>query len=975
MTSFQFPARILNTISEYEERVRSDPELEFEFVIKPTDEEQKKGGYKVSSQTFFTTLSKYMEKNDARIIREDHVSLDIIIQNDKKIKEDGNYRVTISEKHFVKKFLKNMQLEDIPTVSIIKKSLEEPVYEDTDFDVNLNLKREKELSLDDAEFSQHLITLDTTKKTLRCKVRTSFQIGNYILDLTRVKQIKDVFKTHSQTDTQYRANTLKALNSEKQKYEIELEFSPNICEFINNENEQSYTTEDILSDLLKCVSSSEILETNTNLKGIKNKYNDLLSISHSVVSPHLSPQVNSLDHYNLKNIITTIESKSKSNKYYIAHKSDGLRQTGFINEQGLLYLYDKHFKKTDIAFKNRQNCILDGEYVTKLYNGTPTTTYIVFDVYFYDGKDVRNEKFSQRKKFIDAVYQDVKQNQNENQVYEIATKNFEELTSLENLHELTEEYLSNLTYENDGLIFTPEDPIVDKSKEKIDANKFVKSNKLKKNLYKWKDSNYHSIDFKVEFNKPVKQIFTVGNDLISKEFQKVLLKSNYPRNHVNKIGRDEFHNFLMTGNVPNKKYRNGNEYKPFESFQPYDVNGNIALIPMVGEKIYCYEEKTKNYTGPEIRNGDIVEFIYDVNKKTQHKWIPIRVRYDKEAPNWHETAESIWKSMHFPLTYEMMTGKEKLPKIKDELETYYDNVKTMDDKAIRNFHRHIVKKELVNQTIGKITDLKNTRVLDLGSGKGGDLPRYLPFIDSGMLQLVGIDISIDNIENKHDGAYSRLIQRLHSKNENEKYLHDQNKSRDHILFLAGDARQDLKDSNSFFGDSKLIVENNGIFEKKFNVVNSMFSVHYMFESDETFNHLINNLDNLIDAGGYFGFVAFDADRIKEELRNTKYKESIEFNNVEGVEILSIKKLYEEKPGKNNIGEKISVKLKSISESYIEEYLINFELLKENLEKKGFKLVKKENFEEIYETQKEYPLNQAEKRISFLNQFVIFQRKK
>ena len=35
-------------------------------------------------------------------------------------------------------------------------------------------------------------------------------------------------------------------------------------------------------------------------------------------------------------------------------------------------------------------------------------------------------------------------------------------------------------------------------------------------------------------------------------------------------------------------------------------------------------------------------------------------------------------------------------------------------------------------------------------------------------------------------------------------------SRDYILFLAGDARQDLKDTNSFFGESKLIVENNAI---------------------------------------------------------------------------------------------------------------------------------------------------------------------
>ena len=59
----------------------------------------------------------------------------------------------------------------------------------------------------------------------------------------------------------------------------------------------------------------------------------------------------------------------------------------------------------------------------------------------------------------------------------------------------------------------------------------------------------------------------------------------------------------------------------------------------------------------------IVEFRYDRTRDDFWRWIPIRVRYDKTAEyrqgiknygNAFHVAQSIWQSIHDPITSEML---------------------------------------------------------------------------------------------------------------------------------------------------------------------------------------------------------------------------------------------------------------------------------------------------------------------------------
>ena len=86
----------------------------------------------------------------------------------------------------------------------------------------------------------------------------------------------------------------------------------------------------------------------------------------------------------------------------------------------------------------------------------------------------------------------------------------------------------------------------------------------------------------------------------------------------------------------------------------------------------------------EVFEGDmIVEFKFDKDKDEGWQWIPIRVRHDKTADykrgnrnygNAYHVAESVWKSIHNPITRELITSDDKEIKItifSDEV--YYKN--------------------------------------------------------------------------------------------------------------------------------------------------------------------------------------------------------------------------------------------------------------------------------------------------------------
>ena len=90
--------------------------------------------------------------------------------------------------------------------------------------------------------------------------------------------------------------------------------------------------------------------------------------------------------------------------------------------------------------------------------------------------------------------------------------------------------------------------------------------------------------------------------------------------------------------------------------------------------------------GNIFEDETIVEFKFDKdsNKSNEWKWIPIKVRYDKtyayrkgesNLRNDYKTANGVWKSIHFPITEDMLKGIEDIPPIEDEDDIYYSKHK------------------------------------------------------------------------------------------------------------------------------------------------------------------------------------------------------------------------------------------------------------------------------------------------------------
>ncbi|RZD39519.1 MAG: hypothetical protein CXT73_07510 [Methanobacteriota archaeon] len=312
-------------------------------------------------------------------------------------------------------------------------------------------------------------------------------------------------------------------------------------------------------------------------------------------------------------------------------------------------------------------------------------------------------------------------------------------------------------YEVDGIIFTP-----------IDKN--VVSGTWN-HSFKWKPERHNTIDFLISTMKDkdekedlIHNKFIEGTNATSsnelQQYKQVILRVGFSqRNHgfLNPIQT------MITGELPKQNYNYKNYYPV--PFYPYNNNDSktsewhIANIPLkkVGSKLLMIAGD-----GDIFEDETIVEFKYDkeLDKPSSWKWTAIKVRHDKTFayrkgdPNFgndYKTANSVWKSIHNPVTEEMLSGKVEIPHNIEEADVYYSKHNSITRTlSFRNFHNRYVKHNLIK----RVSNSGDT-LIDLAVGKAGDLPKW---IDSRLSAVIGIDYSRDNIENHLDGAASRYLQ-------------------------------------------------------------------------------------------------------------------------------------------------------------------------------------------------------------------------
>jgi hypothetical protein len=283
-------------------------------------------------------------------------------------------------------------------------------------------------------------------------------------------------------------------------------------------------------------------------------------------------------------------------------------------------------------------------------------------------------------------------------------------------------------------------------------------------------------------------------------------------------------------------------------------------------------------------------------------------------------------------------------------------------------------------------------LIDYACGKGGDLPKW---VHSNLYFVFGVDIAKDNLENKKDGICARFLK------EKERHRNFMG-----ALFVHGDSSKNIKSTEAMldskskvitkavFGEiqnkglDRMVAKYYGVGKDGFDISSCQFAVHYFFQNREILHNFLRNVSECTRIGGYFIGTCYDGQQLFNDLRDKEIGETISI--FDKSKIWSITKEYaqEEFEGRDSLGYKILVYQESINK-LIPEYLVNFEYLKEILVFYGFSLITKEEandiglpgssemFKDIYlqmmENREGRPMNENEKKISFLNRYFVFRK--
>jgi hypothetical protein len=739
--------------------------------------------------------------------------------------------------------------------------------------------------------------------------------------------------------------------------------------------------------------------------------------------------------------------------FVVTEKADGVRHLMYINNVGNIYLINTNMNVIFTGAKtlNKENyeCLLDGELIYHDKNGNYINLYMAFDIYYYNNKDVRAFTFMQQEKETDKksryqllklvtgsmncvsiIESNIKEElitkfKNTNKLLapiRISSKEFYPYSNRESIFNGCNEILNKIDenrfeYNTDGLIFTHASFGVGSDKIGVSGPK----TKITWDYsFKWKPPQYNTIDFLVTTIKSInnediiKPIFEDGINtmLITQlnEYKTIELRcgfNEYRDGYINPC------QYIIDDNLPEyKSNQETNDIYPMRFYptDPYDVNAGIAKIMLKVDESGIKQMITEE--NEVFLDNTIVEFSYDLTREEGWRWVPLRVRHDKtreyrqgnkQYGNAYETCNSNWKSIHYPITEDIIRTGMNIPDVLVNKDVYYNTPsgKFMTE-ALKNFHNLYVKKILI-KNVSKPGD----NLIDFACGKAGDLPKW---IASKLSFVFGIDISKDNLENRLDGACTRY---LNAKKEN--------KNMPYALFVNGNSAYNIKNGSGILNDKALhitkavfgygskdpntigkgVARQYGVGELGFNISSCQFALHYFLGNPDTLQGFLRNVAECTKLNGYFIGTAYDGKKIFDLLKKVKTGESVEIKK-DDKKIWEVVKQYGSDTfddDASSIGYEINVFQESINQ-YISEYLINFDYLNRVFEMYGFKIIDNTEakdynlpsgtgmFNELFNNMieeikmnkyksKDYKesenMSPEEKKISFLNRYFVYKK--
>jgi len=989
----------------------SDHELECTF-----------GKGTVDATTFFQVAQRLRSKNMRELSQEDRLT----------ITTPEHVRFTIQSMGVIQQYCRDDTLLNKPFIAMIKdRTSAEANIDIEQYDVRIKTRREIPMANNEIGIKDMLTRWPQQRKAFRMIRRWSFEEPGIRYDLSIVRStarnLKGDFKWQQKFLDQ-------DLSLAPYLYEMEVELLR-----MEGDTSESATKRIIkgVGEILRGIQKSSILIGKSKKEKVIQNYQNLIKGNRFL---GCSPVT--LEQPNFTELIDESSFNIRSG-YNVTDKADGLRCLGFTDSDGEFYLIDMGMNvyRTGLSCIENRESIIDGEWVTKTSKKQPINIFLAFDIYyatdsnlvsiypFYNKDDEEKSRFYQ----LDLWTKTFNKGDGPKKLLSYLTSQITVNVSMKSFIQAKANDLSIFKcaskvldtyriYYTDGLIFTPNTlPLPGYDEER----KTVKPSATFFHQFKWKPSEDNTIDFLVKFekvpNNPKQDRVIVGIKPETNETIRYKTMRLYVGSARNKAfnPRDIILNERKEVNP-----RERSEYRPiaFHPKQFYDSMASVAYGEIKSDPATSEEYISTELNNEPIQDKSIIEMRYDPSMPSGWRWIPIRIRHDKterlqkgilaRTLNSEDVADSVWNSIHDPVTESMIRSGNTNPNDKEINSTmkkveerdnvtlkYFERKAPQEDlmfvRGLREFHNQYVKEVILYNAVlkgGKKT------LIDIAVGKGSDIRRW---VNNKVSFVLGIDYAGDNIINTDDGSYARYIT---FKNKNKRIEVPP------MIFVIGDSSKRIIDGvagsndderdilRSVYGKfspikpvpSYVMREGANKLKDGADAMACMFALHYFFEKKESLDGLLKNIRECLKVGGYFFGCCFDGESVFNLFKDTA-KGGVLTGMEKDAILWNIRKEYdidELEPNDSSLGHKINVDFISIgSPGGHDEYLVSFSYFVERMKEIGCELLSDTQANELglkngtnmfgasYDMAKQfgknYIMSDAVKEFSFLNRWFIF----